>query len=188
MADLARLGHREELEATEGIDVAAAEIGLHHLARLALRFAGLLEDRCLPALEGACDLGAALLDLGGLLCMPRSTLASWGSSSPSNASTFFVAACAAIASPSTSPILLSRFVSSAIGLLGCVCLRHQRVGRPLQRWIRDRRTRAGGNVMPSNKTVDKAAGRAKGAVDKVAKTVKGASKSKSTGKAKGAKK
>jgi hypothetical protein len=48
--------------------------------------------------------------------------------------------------------------------------------------------KSGRNVMPSNKTVDKAAGRAKGAVDKVAKTVKDAGKSKSTGKSKGAKK
>jgi pyrrolidone-carboxylate peptidase len=38
--------------------------------------------------------------------------------------------------------------------------------------------------VPSNKTVDKAAGRAKGTVDKVAHAVKDAGKSKNAGKSK----
>src|SRR5689334_2031995 len=44
MAHLTGFGHREELETIERVGV-VAEVGLHHLARLGLRLAGLVEDR-----------------------------------------------------------------------------------------------------------------------------------------------
>ena len=64
--DLAGLGHRQELEAVQRVGV-LAEVGLHHLGRLGLGLAGLVEDRGLLAVDLAGDLGAARLGLVGLV-------------------------------------------------------------------------------------------------------------------------
>ncbi len=66
MADLARLGHRQELEAVETVGV-VAQVGRHHLGRLLLGLAGLLEDRRLLSVEAFGDLSRPLLGLHGLL-------------------------------------------------------------------------------------------------------------------------
>src|SRR4051812_15411501 len=66
VADLAGLGHGQELEAVELVGV-LAEIGLHHLARLALGFASLLFDRGLLAVALGGDLQAAAFGLLRLL-------------------------------------------------------------------------------------------------------------------------
>jgi hypothetical protein len=50
VADLAGLGHGQELEAVERV-VLVAEIGLHHLAGLLLGLASRVEDRRLLALD-----------------------------------------------------------------------------------------------------------------------------------------
>ena len=50
VAELARLGHAEELEAVERL-LLAGEVGLHHLHGFGLGLAGLLADRGLAALE-----------------------------------------------------------------------------------------------------------------------------------------
>src|SRR3954463_14618485 len=52
VADFAGLGHRQELEPVEGVR-SAIEIVLHHLGRLLLHLARLLEDRRLLAVEAA---------------------------------------------------------------------------------------------------------------------------------------
>ena len=66
VADLAGLGHGEELESVERV-VLAAEVRLAHLGRLLLDLARLLDDRGLLALERAGQRGAALLRLARLL-------------------------------------------------------------------------------------------------------------------------
>lgn len=66
VADLARLGHRQELEAVEAVGV-LAEVGRHHLGRLGFRFLGFFEDRGLLAVASVGELGAAALGLFGLL-------------------------------------------------------------------------------------------------------------------------
>src|SRR4051794_11957505 len=66
VTDLARLGHRQELEAVESVGV-LVEVDLEHGRALALGGARLLEDRGLLALEGAGELGAAPLRLGRFL-------------------------------------------------------------------------------------------------------------------------
>src|SRR3954468_17472358 len=70
VADLARLGHREELEPVERV-VLAGEVGLHHLGRLALDLPGLLDDRRLLSVERAGDRDAALLGRRGLVVHAR---------------------------------------------------------------------------------------------------------------------
>src|SRR5207244_3925993 len=60
------LGHDQELEPVEALGV-LAEIGRHHLDRLALGLAGLVTDGRLSALERACGLLAAALRLRRLL-------------------------------------------------------------------------------------------------------------------------
>src|SRR4051812_5354260 len=60
VTDLAGLRHRQELEAIERIR-SSVEIRLHHLLRLLLHLASLIEDGRLLALERSGDLGAALL-------------------------------------------------------------------------------------------------------------------------------
>jgi hypothetical protein len=69
VADLACLGHRQELEAVERFRV-LPEIGRHHLGRLRLRLARLLEDRGLLAVELAGHVRAALFGLAGLRMHP----------------------------------------------------------------------------------------------------------------------
>ena len=115
--DLAGLGHRQELEAVECVRV-VAEVGLHHLGGLLLGLTGLLEDRGLLAVEVGGELGRPLLGLLRLLAMAlqRGAQVVLASSSTS-LSTLAVASWAAIARPSTSPILLSSAVSSAISPL-----------------------------------------------------------------------
>ena len=66
MADLAGLGHRQELEAVETVGV-LTEIGAHHLGRLLLGLARLLEHGRLLAFELVGELSAALLGLLRLL-------------------------------------------------------------------------------------------------------------------------
>jgi len=66
VADLAGLGHREELEAVERV-LLAGEVRLSHLGRLLLDLAGLLDDRGLLAVERPGQRGAALLRLACVL-------------------------------------------------------------------------------------------------------------------------
>src|SRR4051812_45820109 len=60
VADLTGLRHRQELEPVERVG-GLVEVALHHLLRLLLHLARLVEDRSLLAVERAGDLGAALL-------------------------------------------------------------------------------------------------------------------------------
>ena len=69
MADLAGFAHGQELETVERVR-GFVEIGLHHLLRLALDLASLLENRGLLALERARHLRSTLLRLLRLLTHP----------------------------------------------------------------------------------------------------------------------
>src|SRR3954452_9191564 len=62
VTDLGGLGHRQELEAVERVGV-VVEIGRHHLCRLLLHLACLVEDRGLLAFEARRDLLAAVSGL-----------------------------------------------------------------------------------------------------------------------------
>src|ERR1700709_525874 len=66
VAELAGLGHRQELEAVELVGL-LVEVDVHEGFALFLGFRGLVEDRRLLALPLAGQLGAATLGLLGLL-------------------------------------------------------------------------------------------------------------------------
>src|SRR3954462_14813864 len=74
VAELAGLGHAEELEAIERL-LFAAEVGLHHLGRLGLRLARLLADRRLAAIECVHQLVGSPLGLLSLSMHPRQSVA-----------------------------------------------------------------------------------------------------------------
>ena len=65
VADLPRLGHRQELEPVERISL-VAEVGVTHLGGLLLYLASLCQDGRLLSLELGCQVGAAGL---GLTCL-----------------------------------------------------------------------------------------------------------------------